>query len=816
MSDLGVDVAALTETRLDGTLAHSAAISGMWDAGYLCISHNVSSAEGRTACPQSSGVALAVKRDVATDWANIQLGPHGRALGGSLCLQNGAVLRIVAVYGPTGACLPGFTQNARAVQHETDLVSFLQGQVAMAQANDWTLVVLGDLNSFTDGALDKWQGHWQVRDECLAVQCRELGLIDAWRDTRPALPGFTYVSPTGSASRLDSIWILPAVGFYAPVLNASLLWNWHKRVDHHPVIVDLGVDIPTAPAAISDLDPPRWRQLAQLAHSQSLPALKEQVAAKIEAHRLVLSQAALCLREAVTHCSDASESLSELGMVAGQSPQWPAREAACSRVHHAHDAVMAILHQTLPQTSQPNRNRKLGRALGAWDTCLAELRSLKLVLRDSMGAEPEAADVILQRANNKWCQGLHFLDKRGQVMLERQAWDWDGFHSQLEAWLRSLSAPGLPQLLPSAVRPPDRGTVVRRLQWTSTIIMEIEDRLLQVEDWMQAAQTLRAQTAAWHAREGHGRRVNLLRSGDLRRWARYWRTPSYKRLAYTPQLLTTASGARRPKTPAEMRKAAAQEWQKLFDRPRQPWSHALVHAWTDPSGLLRGSPRTQDVQAPADALHALLNPGPWTRCVFRGNELQRLPGDEIRIQLWRFRSVGGLWEGKLLGPCEGPVHYMWCMSTDNRRIFSGPYGIGLIFRSKLSIAFFFSYPVLYLNRHRWAPSVHMTDPGGCPKCRLPDQGHRVGNCATCASTPTGLGPGCLLALSGHSTGHWFCRAIAQACCPDQHTQAQGRLAAPHHAGRGLQSHRRTGHPALGLCSRIPASWRHLQRLQSCV
>ena len=30
MSDLGVDVAALTETRIDGILAHDAAISGMW------------------------------------------------------------------------------------------------------------------------------------------------------------------------------------------------------------------------------------------------------------------------------------------------------------------------------------------------------------------------------------------------------------------------------------------------------------------------------------------------------------------------------------------------------------------------------------------------------------------------------------------------------------------------------------------------------------------------------------------------------------------------------------------------------------------
>ena len=657
MSDLGVDIAALTETRIDGASAHNAAISGMWEAGYLCISHNVSSTDRRTDNPLGSGVALAIRRDVAADWTEVQPGPHGRALGGSIRLHNGAVLRIVAVYGPTGACLPGFTQNLRAVQHETDLVSYLQQQVVLAQAKDWTLVVLGDLNSFTDGALDKWQGQWQVRDECLAVQCREMGLIDTWRDSHPALPGFTYVSPTGSASRLDSIWVLPAIGFHTPVLNSSLIWNWHKRVDHHPVLIDLGIDIPTTPASTSDLAQTRWRKLANMAHGNTLQALRAQVDAQVETHRPRLMQAAACLKEATALGCASSALLSEVGMVLGQTPQQSAREAACSRVHQAHDAVMAILLQTLPTINQPNQSRKLGRAHSAWDTCLALLRSLKNVLTDVVNNDQETADSILQRANVKWRQGLHFLDTRGHVTLQRDAWDWDGFHTQLDRWLSSLSAPGASHLQPPEVRPSAGEAVARNLRWAPSAT-ETADKILLVEDWIQEAQTLRAKTAACNAREGHDRRVHLLRSGDLRRWARCRRVPAHKRQAYTPQQLTTASGNRRPKTPSEMRKAAAQKWQKLFDRPSRPWSHELVRVWTDPGGLLRGSPNTHDVHAPVDVLTALLCPGPWTRCVFQGHEVQCLMEEEIRIQIWRFRRVGGLWEGRLLGPCEGPVQYV--------------------------------------------------------------------------------------------------------------------------------------------------------------
>ena len=53
---------------------------------------------------------------------------------------------------------------------------------------------MGDFNSFTDGALDRWQGVWQLRDIFLAMMCKEAGLQDTWRLAHPRLQAFTYVS----------------------------------------------------------------------------------------------------------------------------------------------------------------------------------------------------------------------------------------------------------------------------------------------------------------------------------------------------------------------------------------------------------------------------------------------------------------------------------------------------------------------------------------------------------------------------------------------------------------------------------------------
>ena len=52
----------------------------------------------------------------------------------------------------------------------------------------------------------------------------------------PGLRAFTFYSQAGSASRLDSMWWLPCPQVEVQLLNAAILCQWDRRVDHDPVL----------------------------------------------------------------------------------------------------------------------------------------------------------------------------------------------------------------------------------------------------------------------------------------------------------------------------------------------------------------------------------------------------------------------------------------------------------------------------------------------------------------------------------------------------------------------------------------------------
>ena len=99
-------------------------------------------------------------------------------------------------------------------------------------------------------------------------------------------------------------------------------------------------------------------------------------------------------------------------------------------------------------------------------------------------------------------------------------------------------------------------------------------------------------------------------------------------------------GTRRPRTPEEMRRAAAQEWQPLFAQPNPPWAHPLVQTWQDADGLRRGSPNTT-LSGHEVELSALLSPGPYQLHSFRNTEVQQLGLLELKVGRWLLRKVGG-------------------------------------------------------------------------------------------------------------------------------------------------------------------------------
>ncbi|CAE7809936.1 unnamed protein product, partial [Symbiodinium necroappetens] len=173
------------------------------------------------------------------------------------------------------------------------------------------------------------------------------------------------------------------------------------------------------------------------------------------------------------------------------------------------------------------------------------------------------------------------------VIEARPLLDWDSFHARPAEWLEAI---GISQhrdeirLLPVDFTPASDSTVPISLQWPDAH-MSRQARLETVNTWLAEAERLRAKTVVHAARAGHERRVTLLRSRSLKTWAACLRGPQRPSQTYTPRVFRTDTGTRRPRTPEEMRRAAAHEWQPLFAQPNPPWAHPLVQVWQDADGL---------------------------------------------------------------------------------------------------------------------------------------------------------------------------------------------------------------------------------------
>ena len=120
LTTLGADIGVIAETRIRGADHHALAIRGLWDAGFLSLSHGCDAGLPRGQDPAhyclvqqmwAVGVVLAVRKDYLGNWSAVQRDSAGHGLARNLTLQNGVVLRVIGVYGPSGASLPGFASN---------------------------------------------------------------------------------------------------------------------------------------------------------------------------------------------------------------------------------------------------------------------------------------------------------------------------------------------------------------------------------------------------------------------------------------------------------------------------------------------------------------------------------------------------------------------------------------------------------------------------------------------------------------------------------------------------------------------------------
>ena len=83
-----------------------------------------------------------------------------------------------------------------------------------------------------------------VRSDSLAHTLRDAGMHDTFRDKHPDKRAFTFFTGDGTASRLDSIWLLAPPAQPVLVKCASVLWGWARKVDHEPAVTDLLFSLP--------------------------------------------------------------------------------------------------------------------------------------------------------------------------------------------------------------------------------------------------------------------------------------------------------------------------------------------------------------------------------------------------------------------------------------------------------------------------------------------------------------------------------------------------------------------------------------------
>ena len=670
LSCLGADVGLLSETSLCTPAQHASAAKGMAAAGYTVVSHGPP--DSSAAPPSAAGVLLAVRSGYAGSWQSVATDTCGRAIAATLVATNGETVRFLAVYGPVGACLHGFTSPVH-LDAEHNLKLFLDAQIDQAVSAQCLLIVGGDLNSFCSAQLDRWGGSYLVRPECVAVHLGNRGLLDTFRLRHPGLRAFTFFSHAQSASRLDALWLLPAATLEAHVLNSAIVWNWPRRADHAPVMLDLSLHLPLIPNAQPRLSP--WKSLVArldkdlpdfikssvLAHSSELRAL-ESVFHRIQEDWFSLPPVG-------------SEGLD--GFLGVPSP---ALSPDSYRVlGDSFNRLMQILSACLPEPTR-HANRISCRTADSWCECLAALRQVRHSLLDHVASTPsDHVDLRLFPLHEPWAlwEEASRLDaprintaQTGSASNHTPISSWDYFHSDPVRWALSLGfdesvASTAPQLLSPA---PSQGSpavsVPNPVSWHSVPDPSRASpaRCAQLlSDWIIEAGRRQSAASKRQFVSFRQQRLHLLRSGD-KAWAARMRPSTGPSLRYTPTWVTDADGSRRrPSCSLDVLTGARQEWGRLLQEPNTCWSHDAVSLFSTPASTRRGAINFPALaQAPPNSqLHlvgsTLLAPGPWCLIHVSAPQVHFLSETQLRLGDWVLSFRNGEWWAQLPAPCSGPL-----------------------------------------------------------------------------------------------------------------------------------------------------------------
>ena len=380
----GAHIGVFTETRIQSADRHHLIVNAFKSKGYLAISHNATTQRSTTRTspvdsefgPRSAGVILVVSSCHISGWANVVLDPYGRAIAASLDSQDGSTIRIIGVYGVSGASCVNFLSFPSKPTAEILLSEFLLSQFKYCAQNGIHTVVAGDLNSYQKLELDHFGGPSAIRLECITSLLSAHGFYDSFRQRHPSIVAFTHISNAGG-SRLDQIWVRPSIGLTMPIALSCIIWEWDTHSDHCPVIADFVCELPMITTATPTPIQPPWRALlAKFNDDVHREAIIAAVAEKISPHKgLIDNQRCILATLRQSFASGASLDPSQ------------------SR-GSIESAFLAIEGNMLDAIPWPQAAKRMFRPACPWQQCLYLITHLRKLSYVSRKLEPRVHGVI--------------------------------------------------------------------------------------------------------------------------------------------------------------------------------------------------------------------------------------------------------------------------------------------------------------------------------------------------------------------------------------------------------------------------------------
>lgn len=413
------------------------------------------------------------------------------------------------------------------------------------------------------------------------------------------------------ASRLDGVWSWAPMGRAVEPVRAAALWGWAKKVDHEPAMADVLLDLPTCLERPDTGLPVSWRPILRRMQGPELDRMKRDILARLDKRRsrLLALQAEL---NVLTGCCAQGELFPSVweGLDGFQleGARGDGRSAAVAdRLAAVYVALRGLLLECLPGPGAGG-SAALWRVKDRWSVCIGGLRVIRNKITHaavSGAGTVEGLGIGLADVREVWTEAQATLAaavqrrRRGAGVAGVDT-DWDGFYASRADWARRCGMQG-PVAIVVAAGPPggigaeheqNEGALLT-LNWPPEgITRENLPQCLQlVEGWLQVASQARQQAQRMMARDGQTERSELLRAGDFRAWAQRMKPARPPEQGYCPEVVALADGtSRRPRSGAEVRQGAAQEWAKLVQKPATPWASESVAAWVDGMGHCRGRP----------------------------------------------------------------------------------------------------------------------------------------------------------------------------------------------------------------------------------